>query len=244
MPRTRLRNVKGNGSNGPLKSSHVFSAIQKRQNAMDAPMNFQLPPNSASLSAARSARVRLAASSSLALRETRWRGQLVGTTQAMNHGCQYPQSDIRILMQESPKIIARQNGQTRVRRHGGIGRARLLVDNCHFAKELAVMQVGQRCVVAIGIFDTDADAPGFDEIHRVAGIAALEKGVPPAASRTVSRLHKLERRRSSRLRKRGTERSASTFIFNGCSKGGTGPPVRPAREMRSACEFLLNIVPS
>ena len=78
-------------------------------------------------------------------------------------------------MQEIPKIIARQNGETRVRRHGRIGRARLLVDDCHFAKELAVMQVGQRCVVAIGVFDTDADAPGFDEIHRVAGIAALEK---------------------------------------------------------------------
>src|ERR1043166_5639106 len=47
--------------------------IQKMISAIETPMNFQLPPNSAMMSAARSARVKRASSSSLTLRDTRER---------------------------------------------------------------------------------------------------------------------------------------------------------------------------
>jgi hypothetical protein len=52
--RTKLRRINGNGSNGFQMSAKEFIAIHKRNTPEKLRMNFQLPPNSAILSARRS----------------------------------------------------------------------------------------------------------------------------------------------------------------------------------------------
>ena len=73
MLSTRLSRMKGYLSNDFCESSTVFITTHTIRNPIAVKMNFQLPPNSAITSAARSASVSCAASSTLTLRVAVWR---------------------------------------------------------------------------------------------------------------------------------------------------------------------------
>jgi hypothetical protein len=53
------------------------------------------------------------------------------------------------------EIFAGQHKQSRVLNHSRIGRTRFVIENSHFAKEIAAGQFRQRHFCAVGIDDAD-----------------------------------------------------------------------------------------
>src|SRR6266850_5144306 len=101
--------------------------------------------------------------------------QFIGPAQAISDSTEHFQDDARVTRDEREKILSRQHCQTRILRHGCISRTAMSVEHCHLAEEIAMTQRSKNHFASISIRDGDADAPAFDEIHRITGVADPEQ---------------------------------------------------------------------
>ena len=51
----------------------------------------------------------------------------------------------------------------------------MAIKHCHLAEEIAMTERSENHFAPIGIRDGDANAPAFDEIHRIPGVAHPEQ---------------------------------------------------------------------
>ena len=138
-------------------------------------MNFQLPPNFAILSAARSARVRCPGVFFVGVARNPMSKQIIGPAQPPRNRTQHFQDDARVARDEGEKILSRQHRQTRVLRHSRISRTAVAIEHCHLAEEIAMTERSENHFPSIGIRDGDANAPALDDIHRITGVADPEQ---------------------------------------------------------------------
>src|SRR5215211_825436 len=107
--------------------------IQKMISAIETPINFQLPPNSAIKSAARSASVKRAFASSLTLRETRER-RSSSVRQPICQRAQHFECNVRTGSDEREERVARKNREVRIFDNLSISGSLPTVDERHFAE--------------------------------------------------------------------------------------------------------------
>src|SRR6266403_5195246 len=101
--------------------------------------------------------------------------QFIGPAQAIGDSTEHFQDYARVTRDEGEKILSRQHCQTRILRHGRISRTTMATEHRHLAKEVSMPQRRENHFATIGIRDRDADAPAFDEIHRITGVADPEQ---------------------------------------------------------------------
>src|SRR5438270_420306 len=83
--------------------------------------------------------------------------QIVGAAQPARNRAQHFQDDTRVTRDEGEKILPRQHRQTRVLRHGRIGRAAMTVEHCHLAKEVAMTERSENHFTPIRVHNRDAN---------------------------------------------------------------------------------------
>src|SRR4029453_4493702 len=119
IPVLSSRNGYGSKAILPSHANQMFIHTQTLTKNTAAIMNFQLPPNSAMRSAARSERVSCAASSTLPLRAPVWGRR------------KHSSPEIWVAAHKGKKILARKHSQPRVFRNPRVGRARLTTEQGH-----------------------------------------------------------------------------------------------------------------
>src|SRR6185369_11522234 len=85
------------------------------------------------------------------------------------------QHNPRIARNEGEKILPRQHRQTRILRHSRSSRTALAIEHCNLAEEIAMTERSENHFAPIGIRDRDSNAPAFDYIHRIPGVADPEQ---------------------------------------------------------------------
>jgi hypothetical protein len=101
--------------------------------------------------------------------------QIIRPAQPLCNRTQHFQADARIARNEGEKILPRQHRQTRILRHRRISRTAVAIEYCHLAEEIAMTERSENHFPSIGIRDGDANAPAFDDIHRIPGVAHPEQ---------------------------------------------------------------------
>ena len=146
---------------------------------MKALMNFQLPPNSAILSASAVAQRKPRRLLLIRVARNAVPQKIVGASQPARQRGQHLESDVRIAIDEREKIFARQFGQPRVLHHRRIGRTSVTIEHRHLAEEISGTEFCQRDVVTVGVGDADAHPAHVDEVHGIARVVIAEDGVRP-----------------------------------------------------------------
>src|SRR5947207_5331673 len=101
--------------------------------------------------------------------------QFIGPAQAIGDSTEHFQHNPRIARNEGEEILPPPHCQTRTLRHGRSSRTAVAIEHCHLAEKIAMTERSENHFPPIGIRDGDANAPAFDYIHRITGIAHAEQ---------------------------------------------------------------------
>jgi hypothetical protein len=122
--------------------------------------------------------------------------QFVRAAQAVGDGAHHLQRHVHIAAHEGEKIFAREHGEPRFFGDGGMRRAGFAVNNRHLAEEVSGGKFRERHIFAVAVVDVDANAPRFDQKHRVADIAHFEQ---QRARRNIAHDEQVAQRRRRRI---------------------------------------------
>ena len=189
-----------------------MNRIQRSEKAIDAPMNFQLPPNSAIKSAARSATVRCACSSSLALRETRWRRRSSVRRRRWVSAVRMP-SAMSGFLRRKERNSARGKTASRESALAVASAERGFPSRSDISPKNSPLLISASVVSWPSVsFTLIRTRPVSIRYMASPGSPRWNTLVPASTSRIVSRAHNSAAASSSSARKRGTDRKASIFM--------------------------------
>ena len=83
--------------------------------------------------------------------------------------------DVRVLAQKGTKILARQDGQPGIDAGGGVSGTSVPIEQRHLAEKISLVHFRQGRVVSVGVFHADSHVAVLDQIHGVAGFAAMKQ---------------------------------------------------------------------